>query len=78
MNKPFEFNDEVKPIALDTSLDWAAGQTFTVTGWGSTFVSFEFKNLLRFQVKYFFVNFVEVLYNTHAFSRKIFFREKMI
>ena len=39
MDEPFEFNDEVKPIPLDTSLDWAEPQTFTVSGWGSTFVS---------------------------------------
>ena len=39
MDKPFEFNDEVKSIPLDTNMDWAAGQTFTVSGWGSTFVS---------------------------------------
>ena len=38
MDEPFEFNDEVMPIELDTSLDWAQGQTFTVSGWGSTFV----------------------------------------
>jgi hypothetical protein len=42
MEEPFEFNDEIFAIALDTNHttanDWAENTPFTVTGWGSTFV----------------------------------------
>lgn len=39
VDQPFEFNDEIGPIGLDRTLNWAAGSTFTVSGWGSKSVS---------------------------------------
>merc|ERR1719262_1872829 len=35
VNEPFEFNDEVGAIEIDTNMEWDASATFTVTGWGS-------------------------------------------
>jgi len=35
VDEPFEFNDEVKPIAFDTNLEWAADSSFMVSGWGT-------------------------------------------
>ena len=39
VDEPFEFNDEVKPIAFDTNLEWAADSSFMVSGWGTKSVS---------------------------------------
>ena len=39
VGEPFEFNDEVQPIGLDTKLDWEADTFFMVTGWGTKSVS---------------------------------------
>merc|ERR1739844_615395 len=35
VDEPFEFNDEIKPIAFDTNLEWAADSSFMVSGWGT-------------------------------------------
>ena len=40
VNEPFEFNDEVGAIEIDTNMEWDASATFTVTGWGSKHVSY--------------------------------------
>jgi len=38
VDEPFEFNDEIQPIALDTNLDWntiGIPANFMVSGWGT-------------------------------------------
>ena len=40
VDEPFEFNDEIKAIAFDTNLDWAADSSFMVSGWGTKSVSY--------------------------------------
>ena len=35
VDSPFEFNDEIGPVPVDTNMEWAADATFTVSGWGT-------------------------------------------
>ena len=40
VDQPFNFNEKVKPVKLDTNLDWPKMTEFSVSGWGSLQVSF--------------------------------------
>lgn len=35
VNQPFNFNEKVKAVKLDTNLDWPEKTEFSVSGWGS-------------------------------------------
>jgi len=35
IDQPFNFNEKVKPVQLDTNLDWPRMTEFSVSGWGS-------------------------------------------
>ena len=39
VDKPFEFNDEIKAIGLDSNLNWEDGSVFMVSGWGTKSVT---------------------------------------
>jgi len=69
MDEPFEFNDEVMPIELDTSLDWSQGQTFTVSGWGSTFSGgFVVEKLHKVEVPFVSTDDCNASYNGNGYS----------